>query len=40
MIKRKVLDHGYIELVETWGSDRMIVDHARERARYAPKKAA
>lgn len=25
----KILDHGYVELIETWGSDQMIVESAR-----------
>lgn len=29
MTKRQVLDHGYVELVETWGSDERIVEAAR-----------
>lgn len=27
--RQKVLDHGYVELVETWGSDQRIVEAAR-----------
>jgi hypothetical protein len=29
MTKQKVLDHGYVELVESWGSDERIVEAAR-----------
>lgn len=29
MFERKVLDHGYVKLIETWGSDEMIVESAR-----------
>ena len=28
-MRKQILDHGYIELVETWGSDQMIVESAR-----------
>jgi len=29
MLRRELLDHGYIELVETWGSDERIIEAAR-----------
>lgn len=29
MTKQKVLDHGYVELVESWGSDERIIEAAR-----------
>lgn len=29
MLRRQVLDHGYVELVETWGSDERIIEAAR-----------
>lgn len=28
-MKRQILDHGYIELIETWGSDQALVEAAR-----------
>lgn len=27
--QRQVLDHGYVQLIETWGSDERIVEAAR-----------
>jgi thymidylate synthase (FAD) len=29
VMRRKVLDHGYVQLIETWGSDERIVEAAR-----------
>ena len=31
MEKRKILDHGYVALVEAWGSDERVIEAARMR---------